>query len=266
MRTEPSDNRLPGLKRFSILEKIPRLMHFITTRRGGVSTGAYASLNLGEYTSDDPEAVRRNKELLCEALGMDLAQLCIPRQVHGDEVVLLDAPFPSSRPLDADALITASPGICLAVATADCVPLLFYDPEREVLAAVHAGWRGTALGIARKTIRRMKQTFGCNPAGILAGIGPSIGCRAFEVGEEVCGAFIASGIDPSGIFLRDASTDRMHVDLKEANRKQLLNEGLRREHIEVSEICTYTHHRDYFSARREGLCSGRILTGILLKS
>jgi YfiH family protein len=249
--------------RFSILNKSDALVHFITTRHGGVSTGHYASLNLGEHAGDNPDAVRQNRETLCQALNIPATYLYTPRQVHGDRIGVLHEP-PASFAEERDALITAEPRICLAVSTADCASLLLYAPDRKMVAAVHAGWRGTALRIAGKTVRKMTE-LGCNPLRMLAGIGPSIGCKAFEVGEEVCASFAETGMDMKAVCRRDASTGKAHIDLKEANRLQLLEAGIPDTHIEVLNLCTYTCREDFFSARRQGIHSGRMLTGIMLK-
>jgi YfiH family protein len=130
------------------------------------------------------------------------------------------------------------------------------------VAAVHAGWRGTVLQIVAKTVRRMQDDYGCNPHQIRAGIGPAIGQEAFEVGDEVLAAFLNAGIEMKGFYLRHPQTDKVHIDLKKVNRYQLLEAGIDDHHIEVSDICTYTQAGDFFSARRQGLHSGRMLTGI----
>jgi YfiH family protein len=260
-----SDNGALKILEFSVFSGNHPLIHFISTRHGGVSAGNYASLNLGEYSGDNPAAVRRNREILCRALHIPLARLCVPRQVHGDGITLLSEP--SGCPAaGADALITGEPELCLAVSTADCVSLLLYAPDKKKIAAVHAGWRGTVQRIARKTVRRMAEETGCNPALMLAGIGPSIGSKAFEVGEEVCAAFRSAGIDITPFCRRNASTGKAHIDLKEANRLQLLEAGVPNGRIEVMDICTYSRQEDFFSARRQGTDSGRMLTGIMLKN
>jgi YfiH family protein len=266
MKMKSSANASPGILHFAIFDGNEHIIHFITTRHGGVSTGNYASFNLGEYAGDDAAAVRRNRERLCCTSGIPIAHLCVPHQVHGDKIGVLCEPPSPFVPGDMDALITGEPGICLAVSTADCVSLLLYDPDKKTIAAVHAGWRGTALRIAGKTVRRMTEEFGCNPGKILAGIGPSIGGKAFEVGEEVCESFISAGIDITPFCHRNAPAGKAHIDLKEANRQQLLEAGIPHTHIEVSDICTYTRQEDFFSARRQGLHSGRMLTGIMLKN
>lgn len=249
---------------FSVFREYGNTLHFVTTRRGGVSAGNYASLNLSEYCGDDPAAVRQNRQRLCAALGILPENLCVPRQVHGDRAALCE----SSATLagEADALITGEPGICMAVSAADCVSVLIYAPDRKMAAAIHAGWRGTAAHIVTKTLCRMTEEWHCDPRRMLAGIAPAISAEAFEVGEEVCEAFAAAGMDMKAVSKRNPATGRAHIDLKEANRRQLLDAGLTDSHIEVSDLCTYARPDEFFSARRQGINSGRMLAGIMIKA
>lgn len=247
------------------------ISHFITTRHGGVSTGAFASMNPGEYSGDKAECVKENRLLLSEAMGFPSEKLVIPYQVHGAEMRFLTSSF-LSWPVSeqraflqgVDAVVTDVPGICVAVTTADCVPVLLYAPDRKLIAAVHAGWRGTVQHILAKTVRCLVEQYGCNPVIMQAGIGPSIGLEAFEVGEEVVIAFREAGIDLFPIMKRHAGTGKAHIDLVEANRRQLLEAGFPDANIEISGICTYTNDADFFSARRLGVKSGRIVTGIFI--
>ena len=248
------------------------ISHFTTTRHGGVSTGTYASMNPGVYTEDDPGFIRKNLELLSNAVGISLENMVIPHQTHEDRVLAIDASFLSLNDKErklrlegVDALVTNVPDVCVAVSTADCVPVLLYAPDRKVVAAVHAGWRGTVLHIARKAASLMIEAYDCDPTQLVAGIGPSISQAAFEVGEEVVKAFQMAGFPMERILRRNAETQKAYIDLWETNRLQLLEAGLLSEHIEIAGICTYIRYEDYFSARRLGVKSGRILTGICLK-
>ena len=164
-----------------------------------------------------------------------------------------------------DALVTNVPGVCIAVSTADCVPVLLYAPDVKTVAAIHAGWRGTVQRIVAKTVRFLIDEYGADPCLMKAGIAPSIGPDAFEVGEEVVDAFREVGFEMPRILKRNVDTGKAHIDLWEANRLQLLSEGLSTGHIELAGICTYTHPDDFFSARRLGIKSGRILSGIIVK-
>jgi YfiH family protein len=182
-----------SLLQFSVFKEYRNIIHFITTRHGGVSSGNYASLNLSEYCGDAPFAVRQNRERLCAACSILPENLYVPHQVHGDKAGLYESSATLAR--EVDALITGEAGICIAVSTADCVSVLLYAPDRKMIAAIHAGWRGTAGHIVAKTVRRMVDEWACKPRRMLAGIGPSIGKEVFEVGEEVYEAFVTAGMD-----------------------------------------------------------------------
>ena len=256
--------------RLPLLEECRGISHFFTTRQGGVSRGmAYGSMNPGFYTEDDPEAVQRNLSILAERIGLPVASIVMPHQTHGDRLLTINADF-LAKPIAeqrqlleaVDGLITAERRVCVAVSTADCVPLLLYAPDQGVVAAVHAGWRGTVKGIAQKAIRYLQTHFGCDPAQVRAGIGPSISQAAFEVGEEVVDAFVSAGLPIYRLMRRDPTTGKAHIDLWGANRWQLMEVGVAAEHIEVAGICTYSQWERFFSARRLGVKSGRIVSGI----
>ena len=161
-----------------------------------------------------------------------------------------------------DALVTDVRGVCIGVSTADCIPVLLYDPVQKVSAAVHAGWRGTVACIVVKTVQRLCQMYGSNPSDIRAVVGPGISLDNFEVGDEVYQQFAEAGFDMSAISRR---YDKWHIDLPECNRVQLLEAGLKEANIHASGICTYDNNNDFFSARRQGIMSGRIYTGIMMK-
>lgn len=256
---------------FSGLNGVCNISHFVTTRHGGVSTGDYTSMNPGEFSGDNPDFVRINRRLLSDAIGIPSGRLFAPFQVHGAEIYAIDTPFltlPVERQNESlkgiDALVTDLPGVCIAVSTADCVPVLLYAPDKKVVAAIHAGWRGTVQQIVAETVRFIQDKYGCNPALMMAGIAPSISGEAFEVGDEVVEAFRNTGMNVDSIVHRNAITGKAYIDLWEANRIQLLNAGLRSDLIEVAGICTWQQHEEFFSARRLGIKSGRILSGIMI--
>lgn len=247
------------------------IFHFITTRHGGVSEGRYASFNLGAYCGDRPDHVQENRKRLCDVLSIDASSLFVPHQTHGTEIRIIDESLLSgnketqANALEGiDALITAVPGVCIAVTTADCVPLILYDPKKQVVAAIHAGWRGTVNGITTKTVKEMTRLFDVDPGDILAGIAPSIGQKAFEVGQEVVNAFSSAGIDTASICYHNEKSGKPHIDLVEVNRQQLIESGINPRHIEQSDMCTHTLNTDFYSARQLSIHSGRFLTGILL--
>lgn len=257
---------------FSVFDGYCDISHFITTRHGGVSEGCYATMNPGEHSGDVLNAVRINRKLLSEEIGITPERLFTPYQVHEAEVYSIETAFLSFTPEERqlamqgkDALITNLPNVCIAVATADCVPVLVYAPDKKVVAAIHAGWRGTVKQIVAKTIRKMSVDYACDPEQMIAGIAPSISLDAFEVGEEVVESFRMAGMDMDRVMRRNPETGKAHLDLWETNRLQLLEAGLQPQRIEVSGICTYAHSDDFFSARRLGIKSGRMLSGIRMK-
>ncbi len=255
---------------YNILNKYTEIAHFCTTRQGGTSVGNYASLNLSPFSGDNDVHFNENLNLLAKHLNIDTEQIIIPFQNHGVEIREIDTHFfnlTSQKKNDylngVDALITQFPNICLGITTADCVPLLFYDPEKRVIAAAHAGWRGTCGRIVQKTVRSMVEIYNCQPKNIRVTIGPSISVAMYEVGQEVANNFEVAGFDLSRIVTTNDNS--LYLDLWKANQLQLEEEGILNEHIEISGICTFTEHNRFFSARKLGIKSGRMLSGILLK-
>lgn len=191
-------------------------------------------------------------------------------QVHGSRVAIIDRPWMTREELEGyDAFITNLPGVAIGVRTADCVPILLYDPVRRVIAAVHSGWKGTVLRVSQGTIDLMEEVFGTNPEDLRAVIGPCIGPDSFQVGEEVAEKFKDAGFPMPLIWTFQGPGDGTpmsgghHIDLVKANEWLLLERGLREENIRVDAIDTY---RDpaFFSARREGVQCGRNINAIKL--
>jgi polyphenol oxidase len=165
---------------------------------------------------------------------------------------------------DTDALITNEPGIFICVQTADCVPVLMYDPQKKVVASVHAGWRGTVSKIVQKTIEKMTEKYDCNPKDIVAGIGPSIHMHAYEIGLEIVEA-VQTNFNNSDTLLKPSlKTDRAYFDLWEANKTVLLECGVPEENIEVMGLCSFEHADLFYSARRDGTDTGRMVSAIRL--
>ena len=242
--------------------------HGFTTRKGGVSAGALASLNLGVSRGDNPENVRHNYARICAALGTGPENTVFSRQAHGDRIHVAqpdDAGFGLLRdaPWEADAYITDRPGLCLTVFTADCVPILLFDPVRRVIGAVHAGWRGTANGIAAKTVQKMQTLYGCAPDDILAAVGPSIGPCCFITDEDVPAAMrkdFGAAAD-SYIFKQGA---KWTLDLKALNALHLNRAGVSGLHIAESDLCTMCRGDLFWSHRRDGAKRGSQAAMILL--
>ena len=232
---------------------------FSTERRGGYSEGAYASFNANAYCGDDERMVRLNRDLLCEALGLETSRLIIPHQIHGARVRRIDeAFFMQTDAVKAvtlegvDAVMTDVPKVCVSVSTADCIPILIYDRVHHAVAAVHAGWRSTVLRIPEAVLQAMAGAYGTRPQDVEAAIGPG----GFPMGE-MARRYPAAG-DGSGRM------EKWHLDLWQANRGLLEGCGVPSTRIHLAGVCTYLHSERFFSARRLGIRSGRILNGIFL--
>ena len=261
----------PNLLQFDSWSKLVHVSNFSTTSQGGVSGGNYASFNLGRSTDDDPLNVQVNYRFLSRMLGIEIENLYVPKQSHGDSIVVIDTNFlsqPSDQQeiilTDVDALITNVKNIGIGVTTADCVPILIYDPTKKALAAIHAGWRGTVQHIASKTLKKMQQTYGTRPKEVLVGIAPSISASRFEVGDEIGEAFREANYRLDSISYRNEASGKLHIDLQEANIIDLTSLGVERNNIENSKLCSYSNPDLFFSARRQTIKSGRMMTGGVL--
>ena len=226
--------------------------HAFTTRFGGVSTGIFSSLNLGSNRGDDPEAVRENYRRVCALMGAGVDEAAVTRQVHGAVVRTVSAADRhvclSAVPYEADGLVTAEKNLPLLCFTADCVPALLCDAEAGVIAAVHCGWRGSVGDILKNAVEAMC-ALGAKPASICAALGPAIGKCCFETDDDVPQAVEAyRGGDAEGLFVRRADGKTL-VDLRGANKRRLVQLGLREEHVDVSEECTFCSHDRYWSHR-----------------
>lgn len=228
-----------------------------STRHGGISPAPYHSLNLGYNTNDRPENTTENRRLFFTALGIRPDQLASSHQCHSTSILTATQ---SGRFDGYDALITNKPGLLVAVSIADCVPILVYDQVRRVVAAVHAGWRGTVGGIVSKTLQTMQKQFGTQPGDCMGYVGTCIDETSFEVGPEVADAFAAEFVRASG------QPGTFLVDLKRANARQLTDFGLPAVQIELSPYSTVLNNNDYFSHRAERGTTGRMLAVIGLKS
>ena len=245
--------KIPSLQYYHIAEG---LTAFSSMRKGGYSTGRYGEFNINRYCGDSDEAIRKNREALCRLLDITDDHLLMPHQVHKAEIAVVD----EQRDIDLegyDALMTNVEEVCIGVSTADCIPVLLYDPRQRAVCAVHAGWRGTVMRIV-----------------------PGIHLESFEVGDEVYQAFETEGfpmtliskkypIDNGGsklfTFHSSLLPSKWHIDLPECNRLQLISAGVPESQVSVSPVCTYMQADTYFSARRLGIESGRIFTGIILR-
>jgi len=263
------------------LAKLPWLVHGFSTRPGGVShRDGEKVLNLGFAEWDSRENVLQNRRRFQSALGASDLELISLNQIHSDVIHLFDAA--PTTPCQGDASATNRPGLLLSVQTADCVAILLVDPKKRAIAAVHAGWRGTLQRIVAKAIGKMQMQFKTKPADLLAAIGPAIGGCCYEVGTEVAIQFQSQFADAPEWFDEFRTGDEPNpmqwldmmppghqpppknvlLDLRKANRAQLLHGGLGTVNIFCSDLCTACRGDLLFSYRKEGATSGRLMSVI----
>ena len=233
--------------------------HGFTTRTGGVSESPYDSLNLGLSSGDAPESVAENRRRVIEAFAVTQGEVCAFHQVHSARVI---EGTPTWFEQEADASVTDDPDLLLAISVADCSPLLFHDPIREVVGAAHCGWRGTVGGIAREVVQRMGELYGSSPEDIRVAIGPGISVACYQVGEEVVRAFRDAGF-PGGVSYPD-DEGRFRLDIAAANLWMLERAGVPGENIWTSSWCTYSDSARFYSHRRDAGKTGRHWAAIKL--
>lgn len=229
-------------------------VHAFSTRQGGVSSGVWSSMNLGTTRGDDPACVRENYRRFFAAVGADETRLVMSNQVHGDVVRAVTTAdgkpdLYAEEGYEADGLVTDVPGLALVVFSADCLPVLLYDPVRQVAAAVHAGWRGTAAGIVERAVEKMTGCYGCRAEDILAAIGPGISACCFETHGDVPDAMTRAMGPAVRPFLHPLENGKFLVDLKGINAYRLTHAGLSRGHVAVSGDCTACLPEKYWSHR-----------------
>ncbi|MFQ5736389.1 MAG: peptidoglycan editing factor PgeF [Thermodesulfobacteriota bacterium] len=245
--------------------------HAFLQRSGGVSPCPFDSLNLSTRPADGPgdteQNVRENFRLLYASLGVSEANLFGIRQVHGERVVVAEEHAGAPCP-EADAAVTARPGLAVGVLTADCLPVLLYDPVRRVAGAVHAGWKGTEKGISARTVEVMARRFSSRPADIRAALGPYIGPCCYTVGAQVARRFAAYGdaVSMDGGDGGDGGhAGEIRLDIGLCNTAQLIEAGLERENITQAGACTACENGLFFSYRKDGGITGRQLSFIMIK-
>jgi polyphenol oxidase len=267
------------------LAELDWLVHGFSTRPGGVSElDGKSALNLGFTDWDERESVAENREKFAAALSAGKMPLVALRQFHSDAIHIANAPEVEAP--KADALATQAPGLLLGVQTADCVPILLADTRQRAVAAIHAGWRGTLSRIVVKTLGRMQMEFGTRPRDVVAALGPAIGRCCYEVGPEVAQAFaaqfptaadwfdgpfeqLAHGEEPLWLPWLTMMPPghvppppRVQLDLRAANRWQLIDADVPESRIAVSDLCTACRTDLLFSYRREGAKTGRMMAVI----
>jgi hypothetical protein len=257
---------------FPLFDRFPELVNVISTRKGGVSEGMFRSMNVSFHVDDCEGRVVKNRELLCSVLDLDPFSLTAARQVHGTNITIVEERHRGRGSVtgddsipDSDGLITNLPGITLMIHVADCAAISFYDPVQHVIGLVHGSWRGTGRGIAGIAIRKMNDMFGSKPEHIFAGIGPAIGPCCYEISDDVIDAFEQAFPSDAAKWIVRNPSGKKHLDLWQANRKQILDAGIREENIEVAELCTSCCTDLFYSHRAEGGKTGRFCGLIHLK-
>lgn len=249
-----------GNKYFYQFERFPKegLLHFSSTKAGWSGDGRC------RFTGDTAEVYAGYRRELADSFGLKQAQFVFPRQTHSNKVIVVQKPTGALDVEDTDALVTNEAGVCICVQTADCVPVLVYDPVRKVVAAVHAGWRGTVGKIVEKTVLKMQDVFHSDPADLLAGIGPSISISNYEVGEEVIQVVQEKFPKHEQLLIPSGNEGKACFDLWKANEALLVDAGLLPQNIEIMNLCSYGEDGKFFSARRDGLHTGRMVSGIMI--
>jgi YfiH family protein len=273
------------LLRSAKLEKLPWLVHGFSTRLGGVSPvyGGRA-LNLGFTPEDSRATVERNHQLFLKELGAANGRKSWPlvslRQIHSALIHQVDGV--SQEPLAGDGIVTDTPGLIVAVQAADCFPIILVDRKRRAVGVLHAGWRGTVKRIVEKGVGEMRRYFDCEPRNIVAAIGPGVQACCYNVGEEVRTKFRAQFSYGDSLFREVKESDpvrdkypllfltarapghselpvKLFLDLKEANRRQLLDAGVSAKNIDATSPCTACHTELLFSYRAEKGVTGRMM-------
>ena len=232
---------------YPLFENTGIVNHGFSTRLGGVSTGCFSSMNISLTRGDDPEAVKKNRELIAQAIGVEVADFTYTQQTHTTNVKRVYARERGQSFPETDGMITDVPGICLVTSYADCVPLYFVDPVKKVIGLSHSGWRGTVGKIGKVTVEKMEEEFGCDPADILGAVGPSICQDCYEVSEDV----IENG--------------KYQLNLWKANESVFLESGILPEHIAVTNVCTHCNPDILFSHRTTGNERGTLSAFLALK-
>ncbi len=260
-----------NILQFSHLNDFKSVEHFFTTRNGGVSKNDFSTFNLGNFSDDNPIDIYENRQILSRMWYMDINDFIVPHQTHSNNVLIIDEEFQKLNPSDkinvlygVDATITHLKDIFICATTADCVPILLYDKKKGVIAAIHAGWKGVVNLIIDDTVFKMKDAYQTDPIDIIAVIGPSISEKHYEIGEDVVSIFKKSNFNLNAASFFNTKTNKLHLDLKKIAHNKLVELGIPSDQIDISNLCTYERADLFFSARRQSIHCGRMLSGIKL--
>ncbi|AEF18169.1 Multi-copper polyphenol oxidoreductase, laccase [Thermoanaerobacterium xylanolyticum LX-11] len=255
-------NEIDGVVFYTIpeFENTGKVKHLFSTRIGGVSGGPYSSLNLSLTRYDDRESVYENFSRICHVANINYSDMVFSNQVHSDGIRIVNRSdkgknFGISDIKNADALMTNERGIPIVTFYADCTPLYFLDPVKNIIALAHAGWRGTAKEIGPKTVETMVTAFGSHKKDILAAIGPAIGVCCYEVGKDVADKISKLNINIGDVLL-DKGDGKWMLNLEMTNYYELINCGIKDENITLSGLCTSCNAYEFYSYRRDKGATG----------
>ena len=247
-----------SLWQFEGLGKEESIQHFVTDRTSNY-TGKEFTLSYS--SSPDREGVKRNREMLAAAMGIEPRHLFFPSQVHKTRIVTVTRHTSKDELMETDSLITNEKRLCIAVMSADCVPILLVDTRNNAIGCVHSGWRGTVAKILEKTLKEMQSQFGTTGDDLRCAIGPSVSQDSYEVGEEVVQA-VRNAFGTENKLLSPQVNGKAKLDLWKANLQQLLEFGVKKSNVEISRLCSVKHNNHFFSARKGD--TGRFAAGIML--
>ena len=263
---EKEVNGVPFLT-YTLLEHTGVVTHGFSTRLGGVSTGYCSTMNISTTRGDDPKAIEENKRRLATAIGVDADSFTYTNQTHTTNVAVVEPKDRGRRFLETDGLVTNVPGICLVTFYADCVPLYFVDPVKKAIGLSHSGWRGTVHKMGKVTVETMRDAYGTRPEDVIAAIGPSICQDCYEVSEEVIEQF-RNNFEKSlwSELFYQKENGKYQLNLWKANQVVLMEAGIKKEHIAVTNVCTHCNPDIFFSHRITGDQRGNLSALLALKA
>lgn len=234
---------------FNLFKKFPEVIQAFSTRAGGVSKAPFNSLNLGLNSGDHSESVQINRKILFDSLDIDSQRMVYPQQIHSSHVEIAEKPGIIA---DCDAIISDQTNLYLSIQTADCFPVFLFDRKTKCIGLVHAGWRGVSNNILRHTIFKMKEAYVTDPFDLFIGIGPGIQQRNYQIDLPVAKHF-------DQIYLLPDGENHFKLNLQKAIIDQLRNCGVSNKHMECIDLCTFERSDLFYSYRREGKKSGRMM-------
>lgn len=251
---------------YPVFERTGLVAHGFSTRLGGVSKGDCATMNISTTRGDDPAAVKENTRRIAKAIGVDPADMVYTHQTHTTNVAIVGENDRGKRFQETDGLICNVPGICLVTFYADCVPLYFLDPVKKAVGLSHSGWRGTVGKMGKVTVEKMAETYGSDPSDIIAAVGPSICRECYEVSRDVIDAFCRNFKEDlwQSLFY-EKENGKFQLDLWRANEEVLLEAGIRKANIAVTNVCTHCNPDILFSHRATGGRRGNLSAFLSLR-